>query len=68
MISLVSVVRQPGEDRPQSVPATLGELLYADQSKLRVSESEWVALVQSVAGTSSPFIRCMSKLIELFSH
>jgi RNA polymerase sigma-70 factor (ECF subfamily) len=30
-------------------PGTLGEVLYANPSKPRVSEAEWVALVQAVA-------------------
>lgn len=30
-------------------PGTLGEVLYANSSKARVSEAEWVALVRSVA-------------------
>jgi RNA polymerase sigma-70 factor (ECF subfamily) len=30
-------------------PGTLGDVLYADKSRTRVSESEWVALVQSMA-------------------
>jgi len=31
-------------------PATLGDVLYADQSQALASEREWVGLVQSVAG------------------
>ena len=34
---------------PERSPGTLGEVLYADSSKALVSETEWVALVQSVA-------------------
>lgn len=33
----------------ESGPGTLGELLYADQAKVRVSEQDWVALVRSIA-------------------
>jgi RNA polymerase sigma-70 factor (ECF subfamily) len=36
------------EDREDS-PGTLGDVLYADKSKTRVSEEDWVALVQSIA-------------------
>ncbi|HEY2818091.1 MAG TPA: sigma-70 family RNA polymerase sigma factor [Casimicrobiaceae bacterium] len=36
-------------DRTECVPKTLGDVLYASKSKIPVSESEWVALVQSVA-------------------
>lgn len=38
-----------GGDRCESGPGTLGELLYADRAKVRVSEETWVALVQSIA-------------------
>lgn len=31
-------------------PSTLGDLLYADTTKVRVSERDWVGLVQRVAG------------------
>lgn len=30
-------------------PATLGDLLYADRSRARVAESDWIALVHSIA-------------------
>src|SRR5579864_5669228 len=37
------------EDNPQSSqPATLGDVLYAN-SKARIPEQEWAALVQSIA-------------------
>jgi RNA polymerase sigma-70 factor (ECF subfamily) len=35
-----------GNDRP---PATLGDLLYADPSKPRIAEADWVVLVEAVA-------------------
>ena len=37
--------RKPGE----STPDTLGAILYADPGKARTPESDWVALVQSIA-------------------
>jgi RNA polymerase sigma-70 factor (ECF subfamily) len=40
--------RPPDEDR-RDAPSTLGDVLYADKSKARVSESEWVQLVESMA-------------------
>lgn len=40
---------QPQQDRPESSPATLGDVLYPDKSKGLVSERDWVALVQSIA-------------------
>ena len=30
-------------------PATLGDLLFADTTKVRISEAEWVALVKAIA-------------------
>ena len=41
--------RQPLEQPCDSAPATLGDVLYADASKTPVSETEWVALVESIA-------------------
>jgi RNA polymerase sigma-70 factor (ECF subfamily) len=42
---------QPSEKGQQadSSPATLGEVLYADQSKPRITEEDWARLVQAVA-------------------
>lgn len=36
-------------DARSSATRTLGDLLYADQAKSRVSEKDWVSLVQSIA-------------------
>ena len=33
-----------------SNPKTLGDILYADKSKVRVSEDEWLRLVRAIAG------------------
>lgn len=44
-----SVKRQPLEPPCDRAPATLGDVLYADTSKTPVSETEWVALVESIA-------------------
>ena len=33
-----------------AAPKTLGDILYADNSKVRVSEDEWLQLVRAVAG------------------
>jgi RNA polymerase sigma-70 factor (ECF subfamily) len=38
-----------GEGGTDATPTTLGDLLYADQSKSCVSEAEWVALVRDIA-------------------
>jgi RNA polymerase sigma-70 factor, ECF subfamily len=39
----------PHEDQRELAPRTLGDLLYADPSKARVPEKEWVELVKCVA-------------------
>jgi RNA polymerase sigma-70 factor, ECF subfamily len=36
-------------DRRDEAPGTLGDLLYADKTKPPVSETEWIALVRSIA-------------------
>jgi len=36
-------------DRRDSQPSTLGDVLYADSTRVPVSESTWVGLVQSIA-------------------
>ncbi len=39
------------EQHPREAsPTTLGDVLYPDRAKAQVSEKDWVALVQSVAG------------------
>jgi RNA polymerase sigma-70 factor, ECF subfamily len=37
------------QDRRDDSPGTLGDVLYADKSKTRESEKDWVGLVQSIA-------------------
>lgn len=39
----------PTEDRPDGSTVTLGDLLYANKAKTRISEKEWVELVQGIA-------------------
>lgn len=41
--------RPASENQRDSVTSTLGDVLYADKAKSRVPETEWVALVQSIA-------------------
>jgi len=36
-------------EQSQASPATLGDVLYADKSKPRVPESDWLALVHAIA-------------------
>ncbi len=45
----VSATLHTNEDRHDSAAGTLGDLLYADRSKARVPEKDWVALVESIA-------------------
>jgi RNA polymerase sigma-70 factor, ECF subfamily len=42
--------RHRGETESDGAAGTLGALLYADPSRARVPEREWVALVRSIAG------------------
>ena len=37
---------------PESEPRTLGDVLYADESKARVSEKDWIRLVQAIGAGS----------------
>ena len=49
MKPLVSTARESNENTRESVPKTLGDLLYANKAKVGVSEKEWVVLVQAIA-------------------
>jgi RNA polymerase sigma-70 factor, ECF subfamily len=42
--------RRTGGDQRESETRTLGDLLYADDTKARVPEKHWIGLVQSIAG------------------
>src|SRR5262249_62414842 len=46
----MGVPRRRGGDQRESETRTLGDLLYADDTKARVSERNWIGLVHSVAG------------------
>jgi RNA polymerase sigma-70 factor (ECF subfamily) len=48
-ISGVRAIPSNNPDRHKSQPDTLGDILYANKSKERVSEAEWTALVRSIA-------------------
>lgn len=39
----------PTDDRPRDDAGTLGDLLYADRAKSRVSENEWTAMLRAIA-------------------
>jgi RNA polymerase sigma-70 factor (ECF subfamily) len=47
--SAVSPRRRQREDHGDGSTGTLGDLLYADKAKTRVSEKDWVVLVESIA-------------------
>src|SRR2546425_2050783 len=46
----MGAARHPSQDRRECETRTLGDLLYANKAKARVSEKDWVGLVQSIAG------------------
>src|ERR1043166_8985750 len=45
----MSQVRSTAQDRDDEGSQTLGGLLYADPSRIRIPESGWVALVEAIA-------------------
>jgi RNA polymerase sigma-70 factor (ECF subfamily) len=45
----VDPTRPPDHGPPECETATLGDLLYANKTRPRVSEQEWVGLVQAIA-------------------
>lgn len=45
----VEATQRLAQDRPESPPGTLGDVLYGDKSKTVESEKAWVGLVQSIA-------------------
>jgi RNA polymerase sigma-70 factor, ECF subfamily len=47
--SAVSPTRRPRKDHGDGSTRALGDLLYADKAKTRVSEKDWVVLVESIA-------------------
>ena len=46
---IVDLTRPPIHGRPECETRTLGDLLYANKTTRRVSEQEWVRLVQAIA-------------------
>src|SRR5690242_5251478 len=62
MSPVVRAVRPPGRRRRQSTTKTLGDLLYPDKAKGRVTEKECLGLVQSIAGGDQ---RALRELYEL---
>jgi RNA polymerase sigma-70 factor (ECF subfamily) len=55
----VSATVPPDQDRCDSAIGTLGALLYADRSKTRVPEKEWVALIQAIASGDQLALRAL---------
>ena len=45
----MAAVHPSEQAQPEASPGTLGDVLYADRSKPRVPEADWVRLVQSLA-------------------
>jgi RNA polymerase sigma-70 factor, ECF subfamily len=45
----VSTARKTNETQIDSAPKTLGDLLYADRTKVRVTEDDWLGIVRSIA-------------------
>jgi RNA polymerase sigma-70 factor (ECF subfamily) len=48
MISFVGATRRP-DQKQHVVSPTLGDILYADKTKTRVTEKDWVRLIQAIA-------------------
>lgn len=46
----MATAERPRQDQQRDPETTLGDLLYADTTKARIPESDWVRLVQSIAG------------------
>ena len=56
----MAAVHPSKEARPsQDSPGTLGDVLYADLSKPRLSEEEWTRLVQAVAAGDQPALHAL---------
>jgi RNA polymerase sigma-70 factor (ECF subfamily) len=45
----VGVAERLDPDHRESAPKTLGDILYSNKSRIRVSENEWVRVVESIA-------------------
>ena len=55
---MISVV-QPMKEEPESRATTLGDVLYVDRSKVRVTEKDWLRLVQSIAARDQVAFRAL---------
>ena len=54
---IVSVTKRTHGSGADPAPGTLGEVLYADHTKARVSEDAWVALVRAIAARDQRALR-----------
>lgn len=48
-----------GRNPRDETPGTLGDLLYADRSKARIPEQEWVGIVQAIAAGDQSALRAL---------
>ncbi len=55
----MSVKPRTDEGQPDVGTGTLGDLLYADSSKTRLSETEWVRVVESIAAGDQLALQAM---------
>lgn len=47
------------EGAPRAAAETLGDLLYADETRTRVPETEWVELVRAIASGEQKALQCL---------
>ena len=56
-------------DEEQAGKTTLGDLLYADKTRTRVAEKDWLRLVESIArGISSHYVSCSNERTVSYLH
>ncbi|MGH9892040.1 MAG: sigma-70 family RNA polymerase sigma factor [bacterium] len=60
LFAAMGAARRPNED-PRKCEPTLGDLLYANKTKARVSENEWVGLVHSIARSDQLALQALYK-------
>jgi RNA polymerase sigma-70 factor (ECF subfamily) len=57
--AVVSISLRIAEGQPDGAAGTLGELLYADRTKTRVPEKEWIGLVRAIAAGDQVALRAL---------
>ena len=55
----LTVNAPPNENRHDGAIRTLGDLLYADRQRTRISEEEWIGLVRSIAAGDQAALRAL---------